>query len=307
MRSSLSMSSSLRTSAVGDDDCDQHQRDAHRDIDQRQQSAGLPRRLRPGSPSSRRPATPSLRSSVRIRAIVGCRVGGLRLCRPRRSSCNAWPAAASSATCASAWSQSATVVVMKPTPRKRRYQVDHALDVVRMDARRRAAAASRALMSGRGLVELDARVAQRGDGRHFGEKATVGALVPRLRVLLEVAHGVGQRLRSRAFGVGKGAHPRHHLEAGVAQEQHQRDDRDERPDDAHAVPLGSGFGRSGRSRMACGIETLARQSLRDAMPRFGSRTGAERTAQLDEAIAAPSRRHCEPAGNRMPPDSTILA
>ena len=96
------------------------------------------------------------------------------------------------------------------------------------------------------LFEFDARVPQRRDCRHFGEIATVGVLVARLRVLLQTAHRGGQRLRSRALGVGKGAHARHDLEAGAAQEQHQSDDRDKRPDDAHPAPL-EWVGRCGRA------------------------------------------------------------
>jgi hypothetical protein len=121
-------------------------------------------------------------------------------------------------------------------------QVDHALDVGGMVA---CAPEARAddLQVRLGLVELDARVAHAGGDGNLGKVALIGIVVACLRILREMSDRRLLRLRPQALRAHERAHPRHHVQAGVAQQQQQRDGREERPDDEQPPPRTRG--RSG--------------------------------------------------------------
>ena len=120
--------------AMGHDDRDQHQRDADGDIDQHQQVAGLPRRLRSMSPLIASPTRSQLAIQRPYADHGRLQVGGLRLCRRRRSSATPGPRRRARRPARRPASHRAAVVVMNPTPRKRRYRSMSALGIVGVDA-----------------------------------------------------------------------------------------------------------------------------------------------------------------------------
>ena len=147
-------------------------------------------------------------------------------CGPSSLRSSACPLAASSAACASACSHRATAVVMNPTPGSG----DTGRPVLSTSSGGMRASAEPALCESQvGLVAFSSstRASRHADrSRHPGKKALVCAFVACLRVLLEVAHGVGNALWTRASSaLARARIPHIDVEAGVAQKQHQRDDR----------------------------------------------------------------------------------